>query len=610
MKGISYLPTEIWSKIFQLSPVGITITSLVTGKYVDVNDRFLEWLKLDREQVIGKSSLELNVYADNRSREQLFELINRDGHIDNFEININPRYSDRSILINARVIEDGKYLLSIGQDVTELKEKEKNNLLLQHELQVKNQLFENMFRLNPAAVSLSDASTGLYIDINQAYCDLIGFSREEIIGHTSHELNIWITQFDRASLMKIVEEKGWSTGLEASIRTKNGEIRHVLSGNTLFHYQGSLKLLAILIDVTDSKNNKSDLENAVFLRTKELEKTLENLKLAQEQLIQSEKMAVLGQLVAGVAHEINNPMGAIAALSQDLQHRKSEFSNHLLKLITVLNVYPPNRQQQMISIISDLFLAKFEHYDFLLARKLRKDLAIAFSNSQFTDPFHWADEVVDLGLASVISQRLMQLDGSIDSELLKIVFSELHGLRSLDLIQEAVERTSRILYSLRNYTFLNHSKEKVKTNVLDTIQTVLTLYQTKIKMGVECTVIAEVEPIVDAYPDELIQVWTNLIYNSLQAMDFKGKLTILVESGAQETSVTIIDNGPGVPKELREKIFEPFFTTKSHGEGSGLGLGIVKRCIEENLNGKISLDSKPGETKFKVILPNYDNNST
>ncbi|EMO03915.1 GHKL domain protein [Leptospira interrogans serovar Icterohaemorrhagiae str. Verdun HP] len=109
----------------------------------------------------------------------------------------------------------------------------------------------------------------------------------------------------------------------------------------------------------------------------------------------------------------------------------------------------------------------------------------------------------------------------------------------------------------------------------------MTIYHNKIKGGVDVELDFPVRPMVEAYPDDLVQVWTNLIYNSLQAMRFKGKIRISIQDQKKEVRVSIQDNGPGIPKEVREKIFDPFSTTKGPGEGSGLGLDISRRIIKK-----------------------------
>ena len=133
-------------------------------------------------------------------------------------------------------------------------------------------------------------------------------------------------------------------------------------------------------------------------------------------------------------------------------------------------------------------------------------------------------------------------------------------------------------------------------------ETVLTLYHSKIKHGVE--VIRnyhEVSP-VWCYPDELSQVWTNLIDNSLYAMDYQGKLTINISQTGEYVVVAIIDSGKGISDEIKSRLFDPFFTTKPQGEGSGMGLDIVKRIIDKH-KGKIEVRSLSGDTEFRIHIP-------
>ena len=124
----------------------------------------------------------------------------------------------------------------------------------------------------------------------------------------------------------------------------------------------------------------------------------------------------------------------------------------------------------------------------------------------------------------------------------------------------------------------------------------------QLKHGVEVRKqYADNVPDILCYPDELIQVWTNLIHNALQAMADKGVLTIKVVREANDIVISITDNGPGIREEIRDRIFEPFFTTKPAGEGSGLGLDICRRIVERH-DGQITVESEPGRTTFTVRL--------
>lgn len=603
-----YLSTSdsIWHTAFSSSPIGMALTDMQTGLYVEANEVYCSWLGRTKEEVIGKSTLDLGIYSNVNDRDSILSKLKTDGIVLNLEVPLLTKHgSTVTILFSGRIVENGKYLLSAGQNISALKEKEYLAAVLQSELVISKELFESVFRLNPAAVSLSNAETAVYDDVNEAYCRLVGFSREEIIGRTSYDLNIWITKFDRERLKSELLKKGWSTGMEASIRTKSGEIRHVVSGNTILQTKGRPTLLAILIDVTESKQNKEALEYAVKERTKELNRILEDLQKTQDQLILSEKMATLGQLVAGVAHEINNPLAAIAAFSDQIYNRMGNFGNRLFQIKECFSKYSEKEINEIISWVIELFTIKPKTYVFAESRKAKKTLELEFIELGIDPAYDLADRIVDLGVSDFILENKNLLSHFKFSPLLELVLSELNTLRSVESIRLAVERTSKIVYSLKSYGRFDRHEAKSEINLVDTIETVLTLYQNKMKSGIECVRLYNANPNISGYPDELIQIWTNLIYNALQAMSFKGTLTIQIDESENEVVVRVKDNGPGIPLNIQKRIFEPFYTTKEKGEGTGLGLGIVKQSVEERHRGRIQFQSEPGRTEFSVYLPKF-----
>jgi signal transduction histidine kinase len=159
-----------------------------------------------------------------------------------------------------------------------------------------------------------------------------------------------------------------------------------------------------------------------------------------------------------------------------------------------------------------------------------------------------------------------------------------------------------VVFALKNFARMDHSGEMVKSNIIDGIETVLTLYYNQLKQGVEVSRDYAEIPQIYCFPDELNQIWTNLLHNALQAMQHKGKLNIAVSLDSTNVVVSITDSGSGIPPEIQDKIFQPFFTTKPAGEGTGLGLDIVNRIVEKH-KGKITVSSIPGKTTFNIYLP-------
>jgi len=160
-----------------------------------------------------------------------------------------------------------------------------------------------------------------------------------------------------------------------------------------------------------------------------------------------------------------------------------------------------------------------------------------------------------------------------------------------------------VVFALKNYARFDSSGEMVKANLVEGIETVLTLYHNQLKHGVEVRRNLSEVPHIPCYPDELNQVWTNLVHNALQAMDHKGILTISLDCTDGNVVARFSDTGRGIPKELKERIFDPFFTTKPAGEGSGLGLHIVRRIIDKH-EGQIRVDSEIAKgTTITVAIP-------
>ncbi|WCL49587.1 PAS domain S-box protein [Leptospira sp. GIMC2001] len=336
---------------------------------------------------------------------------------------------------------------------------------------------------------------------------------------------------------------------------------------------------------------------------RDLSRTLDDLSKAQNQLILSEKMAALGQLIAGIAHEINNPIGTIKASIELIRNERT--------MEGFRNISYPVFFNQMND--EDLDLAE-EFYDYAcnlkeiptgMDRRNKKfKLEEILSKSNISNIHRLADKLIDIGIVSFEPPFQNLLNKDYTESFLTYISSKVFEERNYQAINLSIERVANIIRSLNNYSHIDKIGQKTLFDVSESLEIVLTIFYSRIKTGIELIKDLQPLPRVPCYPDDLIQLWTNLIQNALQSMKFRGQLKVQTKKDMINRCiiVEIIDSGPGVPEELRDRIFEPFFTTKALGEGSGLGLDICKKIVE-NHGGKIICSSMPGETTFRVELP-------
>jgi signal transduction histidine kinase len=217
-----------------------------------------------------------------------------------------------------------------------------------------------------------------------------------------------------------------------------------------------------------------------------------------------------------------------------------------------------------------------------------------------------AETFVDVGLCQGDLQKWEAgtPNGSMGN-VLEWVEANLAADRLIDEIGEAGNRISELVASVKAYSHMDRGLGKQPTDLRVGIENTLRILGHELKAK-KITVEREIPddlPTVFGYAGELNQVWTNLLDNAIDATPEGGRIRIEAVQDDGAVSVRIIDNGGGIPDEIRDRIFEPFYTTKPVGEGTGLGLDIVQRIVSQQHAGQVTLDSKPGETIFTVMLP-------
>jgi signal transduction histidine kinase len=348
---------------------------------------------------------------------------------------------------------------------------------------------------------------------------------------------------------------------------------------------------ALLEERVADRTHKLDLKNQA------LTQALELLQSAQVELVQAEKMATLGQLVAGVAHEINTPLGAIQASTGN----SAKALQGLLEGLTHALAHLPEDLQEPFLVLLRQCLIPSPSLSSMERRPLRS--AMGQGLPSHPTPI---DRLLDMGIRPDTLASIFPVLHSVDRDWMIALAYNFNRLQhNCNTTRVAVERTGKIVFALRSYAHQDQTPHKKQlASLTEGIETVLELFHNLLKRGVEVKRNYQPLPLIPCYVDELMQVWTNLIHNAIQAMNGQGTLAIAtcVEEGTAFVHIT--DTGPGIPEDLQAKIFEPFVTTKPRGEGSGLGLSISKQIMAKH-GGELIVESHPGKTTFTVALPIY-----
>jgi signal transduction histidine kinase len=321
--------------------------------------------------------------------------------------------------------------------------------------------------------------------------------------------------------------------------------------------------------------------------------------------LQHEKVNALGNLAAGIAHELNNPASAIDRISSELEKRL--IRNYSLTEKLLRHQISAEHIQSIRSMVEAKENDPANRIKLSPLQRMEKE-------DEITD---WLEEQGLLGNhiagetfaeAGFTGNDLEMIRGNVGKEPFIHVLHWLENLlssqRILKDLGDASGRISNLVGAIKSHVHMDRTHELQPTNIHTDIENTLTLLGFKLRdKNIEVKKkFCNDMPVVPAYVGELNQVWTNLIDNAIFAMPKNGELTIETSCNPKNVKVCIIDNGGGIPKEIMSRIFDPFFTTKKVGEGTGIGLDIVDRIVKRH-NGEIKVNSESGRTEFAVCIP-------
>ncbi|MEO8086959.1 MAG: ATP-binding protein [Bacteroidota bacterium] len=322
------------------------------------------------------------------------------------------------------------------------------------------------------------------------------------------------------------------------------------------------------------------------------------------QKLQQEKVNALGQLAAGIAHELNNPAAAINRISAELikrlmenydlterlmgDHIKPEFIRSVRQMVEEKNAV-------ITQVVMLTAMQRLDREDEITGWLEKNNIAGGQLAETFTD-------------TGITIDDLEKVKGSVSKEALPDVLqwleNRLSAQRILKDLDDASSRISNLVGAIKSHVHMDRTSDMQPTNIHKDIENTLTLLGHKLReknITVRKNFCSDMREI-PAYVGELNQVWTNLLDNAIYAVSKGGEINIETKCSKIDVSVKIIDSGPGIPQEIVSRIFDPFFTTKKQGEGTGIGLDTVMRIIKRH-NAEIKVSSVPGRTVFAVCIP-------
>ena len=358
------------------------------------------------------------------------------------------------------------------------------------------------------------------------------------------------------------------------------------------------RLLAVPRDVLDELSRRSSTAaRALF------EIVVGRLRSTTSMLRQSEKMAQLGTMTAGVAHELNNPASAVQRGAAELARVLSELES-AWNAVAAAGV--PAASMMRLEELSGPARSERRLMSALERSDLEAELEELLEDRGVRSSWELAPTLAEAAIApGALSEAIAGLDGDALEVAVSLTVAKLRSADLLYEVGEGAQRISAIVRALKSYSFLDQAPVQ-EVDIHRGIEDTLLILRSKLG-GLEVVKDFDLTiPKLEAWAGELNQVWTNLIDNAADVLeDDGGKIVIRTRADRGHVRVEVEDNGPGMPGSVREHVFEPFFTTKAPGKGTGLGLDISYRIVVDRHRGDMRVHSRPGCTVFEVRLPTH-----
>ncbi len=609
-------------ELFILSNVAKRTSNLViltdTHRRIQwVNESVLKVTGYSLEELIGKTP---KIFQSDRSDRQEIEKINnalsevrpvwaeiinvgKSGREYWISINIVPLFNDKGehtgfMAVETETTERKELELQREQTIRLLEESKSEIAKINSELEEKVEERTRTIK-NLALFPEQNPNPVLEFDIRNkriSYKNVAAESHLGILLNESFERILGKFQIDTNTYTLLAETN------ETSINGSTYEVN-------LFKIGEDEVLRVYLHDVTVRKQHEQQLaqliaqlqqtETDLKSKTEALQYSLQELERTQSDLINKERLSTLGVLIAGIAHEINTPLGAIKASGENL---KALFSSGLIELIPQVNPSDLETAMQLFKAASFINVSTVEE------RKLVQQLSVEIGQLGIDarPAQKYARSFVQMGVYTIdeTSRGILLSDGA--DIILQLALNLVLIFKSIQTTTISADQGSKVVRALNTFAHGNLASTATEFNLHENIETVVTIFWNKIKQGSTVELNIPKDVTLFGLAEEMTQVWTNIINNALHASGNSCSIRFDYRETENDKIIEVSNNGPQIPPSIIDRIFDPFFTTKSRGEGTGLGLNIVHGIIEKH-KGTIRCESDARSTTFIITLPLNEN---
>jgi len=511
---------SIIDMIFVISPA---------GNIIFANQTAYSKLGFPDGELVGTPVLDLHPLAIRDEAERVFQdMLN--GRQRNCPLALQAK--DAVIPVDTRVWH-GKWngnevLFGISKDLSE-------------EVEAK-QKFDRVFRNNPALMSLSTVESHTIVDVNESFLTTLGFSRQEVVGRTFAELSLFVDPDGATRILDCDRETDRLDNRKLQIRCRTGALLDGLFSSERITSQGETLVLMVMINITDLENTKRQLRLVNETLDQRVKKRTRELEELHARMLVQDKMASLGQLAAGVAHELNNPINFVTTNFSALK----DYFADLSEMIAVYREHVTGQANELVADREEEF-----RIDYIL------------------------DDIPDLFNES---ERGFERIAKIIRNMREFAHTDLTGQFVLFDLNDGIEETLTIARNTYKYC------AEVRTSYGD---------------------IPKLCCIPDLLKQVFLNLVVNSA-QAIEAENRSehGMIEITTNRQGDHLLCTFADDGPGIPEEIRYRVFDPFFTTKPPGKGTGLGLSLCYEIVVKKHHGELSVSSpSTGGTVFTIRLP-------